>query len=367
MKVAHLTSVHFRYDTRIFLKQCKSLSEHGFEVTLVVADGEGDEQKEGIQIIDAGTTGSRLSRIFIKGYHVIQKAKSVQADLYHLHDPELLLYALLLRRQGKKVIFDMHENLPKQILSKFYIKAPFRRILSFTIRHFQNLLFRSIPVVFAEESYPHDFPEIRKSVIVLNYPVLGKIKGVLSDMSKPFTVGYMGEISQERGALLLLSAVHQLRLTGQNILIKFVGPAREEVTSSEIYRVAIHEGWATFTGRLKPEEAWERISACHAGAAVFYPSPNFVDSLPTKLFEYMALGMPTLVSDFPLYREIVQNGNCGILVNPDRIEEVKNAILYFHTNREKSRQMGENGKNYVMENFNWEAEFRKLAVFYENC
>jgi hypothetical protein len=90
-KVVHLTSVHQRYDIRIFVKMCSSLATHGFDVSMIVADGLGGEVKSDVSIIDVGVkTGGRLSRMINAVKRVYEKAIELDADICHFHDPELI-------------------------------------------------------------------------------------------------------------------------------------------------------------------------------------------------------------------------------------------------------------------------------------
>lgn len=130
MAIAHLTSAHSRTDTSIFIKQCRSLAAKGYDVSLLVADNMGDEYKDGVKIVDVGRQPGRLNRMFKTTRRVFKKAVELDADIYHLHDPELIPIGLKLKRLGKKVIFDAHEDLPRQLLSKPYLGPMSARVLS---------------------------------------------------------------------------------------------------------------------------------------------------------------------------------------------------------------------------------------------
>lgn len=367
VEIVHISLVHQRIDIRIFSKQCVSLQQSGIgNVAFLIADDNGDDVVLGVRIIDVGKPiGGRASRAFNGSVRIWKKFRSIQSDIVHLHDPELLPLGLLLKLKGKIVIYDMHENLPKEILTKPYLNKFIKKPLSFLLKEFQSFLFRFIPVVFAENSYPKDFKWVKKSAIVLNFPLVDEMKKrVPVKKREQFTVGYLGGISVERGALMQLNVVEELRSEGLDIATLFIGPVAEDVLRSEIYERATSKGWAIFTGRVKPEIGWAKIAECHLGFAILEPSPNFIESYPTKLFEYMILGLPCVVSDFPLYRRIVDESECGLLLDPLDKDKIKASVRWIMNNPQRAVEMGIRGNACVTEKYSWNSEFQKLEKLY---
>ena len=137
-RACHLTTVHNRYDTRIFVKECCTLADSGFEVYLIVADGKGDEEKRDVKILDLGAPSSRLDRLLQFRRKVLAKAIAIKADLYHFHDPELLGVGASLSRIGAKVVYDAHEDVPRQLLTKEYIPNFAKKTVSWLFEKYEN-------------------------------------------------------------------------------------------------------------------------------------------------------------------------------------------------------------------------------------
>jgi len=365
--LAHVTVVHGRYDIRILFKQCASLQRDNVGlVSLLVADGGGNEECEGVRILDVGKASfGRIGRAVAGSAAMWRAIRRGKFDLVHMHDPELLILALLLRARGVRVVFDMHENLPKEVLTKSWISRPFRRCVSAVVRRFQTFACRLVPTVFAETSYAEDFPTAKGGVVVLNYPLVNALVCIARPKRTRFTLGYIGGVSCERGADVVLKALSLLRSEGMDVGAVLVGPLSTDISEFEILRRAVAEGWATTTGRLKPEDGWPLIAECHVGVAILRPSANFVESYPTKLFEYMALGLPVVVSDFPLWRSIVDVAKCGLVVDPTDAGAVAGAVRWLSENPEESRLMAQRGRETVLQRYSWASEFTKLKAFYQ--
>lgn len=362
--VAHLTSVHSRYDIRIFVKECRSLVSAGYRVSLIVADGEGNEFKSGLQICDVGREPGRLRRMTITSRRMLARCLEVDADIYHLHDPELLAISGSLRRAGKVVIFDAHEDGPAQILGKSYLHPVFRRFLSKVYGAYEARVCRNVDAVVTATSFIRDkFVRINpRSVDINNYPLLDELFSSESDRDgRKNQVCYVGGISEHRGIRDVVEAMGRAQ---SGASLKLCGRFAEKSDESE---VKTHPGWKHVdeAGWLERGDIRDVLRDSVAGLVTFHPLPNHVDAQPNKMFEYMSAAVPVIASDFPLWREIVEGNDCGICVNPQQPQAIADAIDFLVRNPDRARQMGANGWQAVQERYNWSIEEQKLFDLYE--
>jgi len=361
VRVAHLTSVHQYTDTRIFVKECRSLAAAGFEVHLV-SPGAPDKVVDGVHLhgIEAPGRG-RLSRMTRTVRLIDKKALALNAQIYHLHDPELIPLGIALKARGRKVIFDMHEDIPRQILDKQWIPAPFRKMISTSFDGFQRLAFKFLDaVVLAESLYAGSLPKSDKYRVIRNYPLLSELDASGLDwVCKKRAVCYVGGLTEIRGLIGMVDAVEK---TDAELLLG--GKFESDSLKS---RVESMPGWqsTTYMGLLDRVGVANVLSQAMAGLVVLHPVPNYMVSEPTKMFEYMSAGIPVIASDFPVWRRIVEDNGCGICVDPTKPEAIASAIEWVMDHPDEARRMGQDGRRAIENKYNWELEEKKLLSLYE--
>ncbi|MCU7698955.1 glycosyltransferase family 4 protein [Acinetobacter sp. AYS6] len=363
MKVAHLTSAHPRFDTRIFVKQCCSLTQ-SYDTYLVVADGNGNEVKNQVNILDVGKFNGRKDRMLNAPNAVFEKALALQAEIYHLHDPELIPIGLKLKKMGKKVFFDAHEDLPNQIMSKHYLNPISKKIIAFLVKTYEKYACAKLDGIVAATPFIRDkFLKINKNTIdINNYPKLEEFSSIPTNALKGNQVCYIGGLADVRGIVEMVQAINSTQSEAKLVLAGDFSDKNLEQSVIEM------EGWekVNFLGYVGRNEIKNTLTSSVAGLVVLHPTRSYLDSLPVKMFEYMCAGIPVIASDFPLWRSIVNDAQCGICVDPLKPYEIAKAIDYFINNPDKARLLGEQGRAAVLEKYNWSIEENKLLNFYSS-
>ncbi|WP_414659517.1 glycosyltransferase family 4 protein [Acinetobacter courvalinii] len=363
MKVVHLTSAHPRFDTRIFVKQCCSLAQI-YDTYLIVADGKGNQVKDKVNILDVGKFNGRKNRIINAPKSILKQALALDAQIYHLHDPELIPIGLKLKKYGKKVLFDAHEDLPNQIMSKHYLNWFSKKLIAFLVTTYEKYACAKLDGIVAATPFIRDkFLKINKNTLdINNYPKLEEFSSISVNTLKENHVCYIGGLADVRGIVEMVQAINFAESSAKLIIAgNFVDKNLEQF-------VVKMEGWekVNFLGYVGRNEIKNTLASSMAGLVVLHPTRSYLDSLPVKMFEYMCAGIPVIASDFPLWRSIVNAAKCGICVDPLKPKEIADAIDYFLKNPTEARLMGQQGRAAVLERYNWSIEEKKLLNLYSS-
>lgn len=365
VKVCHITSVHKTNDVRIFRKECTSLSKNGYDVYLV---GQGDSREEnGVHIIGVGENeGGRLNRMFSFSKKVYKKALAVDADIYHFHDPELLPYGLKLKKKGKKVIFDSHERYTEQLKDKPYLPSFVTKLIAKMYGVYENRVLKKIDAVVFPCTINGKDPFENKckiSALINNAVLLEEFYEKYDPSYKKLdnTACYVGSLSRSRGITTCIQAMYKAKA---NLVLggRFNSKAYEDETKSmEEFSCVSHRG------ELDRNEVFKLLSESRVGLFVLKDQGQYlkIDTFGVKVYEYMSMGLPVVLSHSPYNDEMVKKYCFGICVDPESIDEIANAVRYILDNPDKAREMGENGRRAVVRDLNWAIEQEKLLALYE--
>jgi glycosyltransferase involved in cell wall biosynthesis len=353
------------YDNRILHKECKSLAGKGYEVTLVAPYAGTLSGLGKVRLHAVKPPRSRAERLAVTIPNVLKAAIKEDAALYHFHDPELIGVGIALKAKGKKVIYDVHEDVPRQMLSKDYMAYPIRRAMSTIAATAEAVASRTLDgIVVANPDVVERFPE-RKTVLVQNYPILDELARVEAPdyARRGMNALYVGSLTTHRGVVEMISAMHELRKWNTARLI--MGGAFSP-TSFEQDAVKL-EGWdlVDYRGFMTRDKVSSAMNEARVGLAVLHPVPNYTKIQPTKLFEYMAAGVPVITSDLPAWRSIIEAANCGLAVDPMNPSKIAEAIDWIFSHPAEAEAMGRRGRDYAVRNFSWSAEADKLYGLYE--
>jgi glycosyltransferase involved in cell wall biosynthesis len=279
--------------------------------------------------------------------------------LVQFHDPELIPAMALLGLLCPEtyLLYDIHEDLPLQLASKAYLppalRAPVARLATCMLRAARDLFSGFAPATEAiAEAWPPD-----RTRVVHNYPK-ALFDGAGGCDPDPRRILYVGGLSRVRGTVLAVAAVREARRRLPGLTLEFIGWLLDR-ESEQAIAGAVAEGWCTHVPRLSPEALQARAAGAGVGLVTLLPAPSYLQSLPTKLFEYMAMGIPVLASDFPLWRRLVADSGAGRVVAPEP-GPVAEALVAMCSDPALLRRCALAGRSAYRERYRWEAESRHL-------
>jgi glycosyltransferase involved in cell wall biosynthesis len=362
-KVCMLSSVHSAFDVRIYEKEAKSLVAAGYEVAIVVPH-EKDEEASNVQIKAVPRPQNRRRRMTRTIWEVYRRAEELGASVYHFHDPELIPVGLLLKLKGKRVVYDVHEDLPRDILDKDWISPALAKSVATAgaaTELLGGLLFDGI--IAATPTIAARFPQ-HKTIMIQNFPRLSSREAGNSRprANRRHVAVFVGGLTRHRGAREMVLAMSKLPKSSNAKLVmagEFDPPALEaELRALPGWLQVEYHGWQP---RTKIDTL---LSEARLGLVLFHPFQNYIDAQPNKLFEYMSAGIPVIASDFPAWRELISTVGCGVLVDPLDAQAIADAIQWMFDHAEEAEEMGKRGAAAVRSRYNWHNEERKLLELY---
>jgi glycosyltransferase involved in cell wall biosynthesis len=358
MKVCMLSSVHSADDIRIVEKEARSLSQCGHAVTVVARPPRPrDAGKIEFKLIELPAV-PRWKRPWMVGRAAAALARAVKADVVQFHDPELIPFALMLKGQGCKVIYDVHEDVPADIYSKRWIPSSLHPIVARGVEFVERATARRFDaIVAATPTIADRFRRYGASVsLVRNSVRLDEFIAPTVAMQRKRQAAYVGHASFNRGLVEMVEACAVANLP--LVLAGTIGAAEREWLRKWSTNIVCRE-------KLGRSEIATLLSESLIGLCLFQPEPNHLYAMPTKIFEYMAAGLPIIVSDLPKSKEIVEAAGCGFSVSLGDPDEIASRISMLASDPRHAVELGLAGRAAVSRDYNWEDDAAELTKLYQ--
>ena len=352
-----ITTVHPHDDVRIYHREAKSLAKAGYQVTLYCPDCEGKDAL-GIRFRKLSLPKGRLGRMAMGTKAVLKAMKGEGYDLYHIHDPELLPLARRLKGKGKKVVYDVHEDVPRQILGKDWLPEWSRKSISRWFERYENQTAQKLDgIVCATPRIAQRFPG---GIAVCNYPDLQEFfpEGAPEYAKREKAAVYAGSISEIRGIHQMVKAAGQAKIPLFLAGEYETAALRHEIMGLSGYE-QVHE-----LGKLSRQGIAQLLGKTRMGLVVLFPTQSYRESIPIKLFEYMLCGLPVIASDFPHWRELAGEA-CALYVDPLNAGEIAQAMTFLLEHPDRAKAMGEAGRKRVQEKYTWQSQEKRLLRQYQ--
>ena len=362
LDIVHVSSAHPWTDNRVHLREAASAARAGYRVGLIAVDSSVSVPETGVRVIRLLPRRPRLARMILNGLDAVGEAIRSGAPVVHLHDPELAWAVPVLRLLRRSVVFDAHEDLPDQVVSKAYIGPVSRTALRGVALIVVAVERRASRVVAATAAIAERY-DASRTVIVQNFPRLRPVEASAgSVLERPARVVFIGALDVARGGHTLAEvpvsaafpAAWRLDLAG----------TITNVSLRERFDDLARRGVVTQHGHVSPAAARDLLLEARVGIVTFHPTEAHLNALPTKMFEYMAAGLAVIVSDFPLWRSLLEPFDCATFVDPTDPVAIARAVAAYDASPERLERHGANAARAARDVFNWTSEEAALLEMY---
>lgn len=365
-------SVFQRTDQKIAFRQARSIKDAGHDVTLLFCDGLPEEEIDGMKVKTIplkANIGQYFKRLFLFPFYFAKELKAIDADIYECCDIDSLLLCLILKRRGKRVIFNLLEEHPYTLKDKIRGPKWLKNAIIIIMAQWMRFTLRRVDMVFTVApsivDYLHKWG-LKNVQILGNYP----------NINKDYCLTYE-DYGQRQNRILYFGAIYSI--SRQEVFFDALS-SLNNVT----YLLAGDFGIGYYKDILRMHPYWNKVEFINRFPPSDLPKLMAKSTISNvlrdfgvtgyktgsygviKVFESMEAGLPIICSDVQVYRDIMREYPCGILVNPNDSLEIRNAIQYLVNNKKEAYEMGQNGRRAIIEKYNWETESKKLLALFND-
>ncbi|WP_462418721.1 glycosyltransferase [Kytococcus sp. Marseille-QA3725] len=353
MRVLVVTTVHHPGDARIRERQLAAMLRAGWQVTYAASFRdhglEPPTDTDRLRCIDLPRASGRRRLRALWAAARLLRQEGPHHDVVLLHDPELLL-TVPFSGVADRVVWDVHEDPAAALPTRSYLPGPTGAWAARALRTVERVAERRLTLLLAEHAYAERFA--RPHTVVPNtVPVPDEVP-----LPGDERVVYLGNVTRLRGSRELVALGAALRRsTGGACRLHVVGPATGDCAQE--LRTAQEQGDLVHHGFVPNAEAARLLDGALAGVSLLDDLPNFRHSMPTKVLEYMAHGIPVVTTPLPLAVAEVEAAGCGVVVpfGPAGVEQALAALLTWREDPALRSRLGGLGRERAVAHHGWRA------------
>lgn len=364
-RVVMLAPRHRAWGNRVS-REAFALAEAGYCVRVLARTAEKQVER-GVFFVPAPGGANRIGA-FLQTLNVLRWAMRERADIYHLHNPSMLLVGFLLKAFGKCVVYDTHEDFSRRLQLRNWIPRSLRGPAGFVVSRAERMLGRvADATLVTQKQQVQEFggrARLLRNAPLIDPAVRERVEALCPatpEQRTDFRLLYVGSLTRARGGMNLLDALRRLNDRGVVTRLWLIGPDDDGVVDD----LRRHAAWkyVDYLGLKQQEEAFAYMSCADVGLAVLPNVGDHADALPSKLFEYMAWGLPFVASDFPVWRSFVGE-TAGHWVQPEDPEQLADTLAAMLKDPEAKHSFAEGGRAFIC-SFNWDNESQVLLDVYK--
>lgn len=371
--VCILTSAHSPFDGRIYHREAVSLRNKGFGVTIIAPFDHSETTIDGIKIKNLPVLKGRAQRFVKTGRSIFQAAIKQDADIYHFHDPDLIPWMWLLAGRGKRVIYDVHEYTGKTMMTKQWLPPYLRKTFSYLVDYLEKRMSERFAGIVTVDLHMEELFKRRNRNVctAFNLPPSWFIeKSIVREVTDKKRILYVGSLNKVRGYSVIIDAMRLVQTKHADAVCEIIGTIDYSGISDK-YPPFQEPGEkirnVSWTGSLSFRDVPSYLAKATICWLPLQSTPNYELANPVKLFEYMAAGRPIVASKLETTAKIIEQARCGILVPPNDVKAHAEAICYLLDNPQIGEEMGLNGRQALLEKYNWESQEKNIFDLYERA
>lgn len=356
MRVLVMTVVHHPEDARILHRQIAALTAAGHQVVYAAPfAARGVTPRPGLEAVDLPRSAGRSRAGAVRAARTEYKRLRDDVDITVLHDPELLL--AVAGNHGKRpVVWDVHEDTAAALSLKAWMPRSLRRPLAAAVHAAEAGAERSLHLLLAEHGYLDRFRRL--------HPVVPNQTLVPAEVPPPGPdrVVYLGAITLARGAAEMVALARLLAPEG--VRVELIGGA--DAASAPLLEAAVNDGALDWAGFTPNDVALARLPGALAGLSLLRDEPNYRHSMPTKVIEYMAHGLPVVTTPNPPAAELVTRHRCGAVVPWEDPTAAAQAVLELRDDESTRMDYGRRGHEAALAEHDWRAAGTRFVAQLED-